>query len=116
MQTQLWVLSVQHLTNPDDHILNAAQMCDAVHVQKFQTPPTHLDEPHVIDSSMCCIINLRKKKKEDAEKLSQGQGWGWGWGWGQGAESGGWGHGHGHVQSTASLPKELTLKFPTSNL
>ena len=88
-------------------------MRDAVHLQKFRIPPTRLDEPHVIDSSVRRIIDLRKKKKEDAEKPSQGRGRGRGRG--RGAESGGWGHGHGHVPSTASLPGELTLNFSTSN-
>lgn len=72
-------------------------MCDAVHLQKFRIPPTRLDEPHGINSSMRRVIDQRKKKKEDAEKPSQGRG-------------------RGRGQSAASLPGELMLNFSTSNL
>ena len=92
-------------------------MCDAVHLQKFRIPPTRLDEPHGINSSMRRVIDQRKKKKEDAEKPSQGRGRGRGAeSQGRGAESQGRGRGRGRGQSAASLPGELMLNFSTSNL
>jgi hypothetical protein len=56
VQTQRRAPIVQHLRNPDQLILNTAQMCDAVHLQKFQIPPGPLEEPAIVDASVRRVL------------------------------------------------------------
>jgi hypothetical protein len=60
IQTEIRVPVVEHRVDPDDLILNTAQMRDAVHVQKFRIPSTPLDEERVIQESVASAINQRK--------------------------------------------------------
>lgn len=120
VRTQRRAPIVQHLKNPDDLILNTAQMRDAIHLQKFRIPPAVLDEPAVIDSSVRRVIDKRKKKKEDAEKEVSGQTSMRSNSRGRGARSRGRargidsparGRGRGRGHSALSLPGQLTLDF-----
>lgn len=68
MRTQRRAPVVLHVRNPDDLILNTAQMRDAVHLQKFRIPPPALDERAVIDASVRRVIDQRKRSNGSAEK------------------------------------------------
>lgn len=110
---------MEYLKNPDDLILNTSQICDAIHLQKIWIPPDALDEPAIIDASVCHVINQRKhdkddaekKRREDAEKGVHGRrsracsGWAWGQGHGLDGLVWAWGCGHGAL----SMPSKLTL-------
>lgn len=77
---------VEHLSNPNDLILNTAQMRDATHVQKFRIPSIPLDEDRVIQKSVSRAINQRKSVNDATSQRVQGQG-GRGRGLAQGSSS-----------------------------
>ncbi|KAF8966226.1 hypothetical protein BDZ97DRAFT_1657897 [Flammula alnicola] len=123
VRTQRRAPIVQHIKNPDDLILNTAQMRDAIHLQKFRIPPAVLDEPAVIDASVRRMIDKRKKSKEDTEKEASGQASMRGHSRGRGARARGRGRGidnptraRGHGRSALSMPGELVLDFSASNV
>lgn len=60
MRTEITSPVVEHLTDPNDLILNIAQMRDASHVQKFRIPSTPLEEERIIQESVARAINQRK--------------------------------------------------------
>ena len=77
MHTDITMPMVEHLTNPNDLILNTAQMCDATHLQKFQISSMPLDEETVIQESVARAINQRKSTTVDGSSgTGQGQGHG----------------------------------------
>jgi len=74
MQTAMTTPVVEHLTNPDDLILNTAQMRDATHLQKFRIPSTALDEEMVIQESVAHAINQRKSAADGTSRPGKGRG------------------------------------------
>lgn len=74
MQTGMTTPVVEHLTNPNDLILNTAQMRDAIHLQKFQIHSTALDEDTVIQESIARAINKRKTAEAGSYGTRRGRG------------------------------------------
>jgi len=95
IRTDITTPVVEHLINPDDLILNTAQMRDAVHLQKFRIPSTPLNEEIVIHESVARAIDQRKVAGERASGSRGGRGRG-----GQGRR----GQGHGLLDN--SLPSD----------
>jgi len=79
---------VQHLSNPDDLILNTAQMRDAIHVQKFRAPSVVPNERVTIQQSVARAIDRRKPAAEGSSSAGRGRGRGRGRGAGAGRGSG----------------------------
>ncbi|KAJ7578564.1 hypothetical protein C8J56DRAFT_718377, partial [Mycena floridula] len=52
---------IEHLKNPDDLILNTAQMRDAVHVQSFREPVEALDSNNIVHAAVQEIVDVRKE-------------------------------------------------------
>lgn len=52
--------AVEHVSNPDDLILNIAQMRDATYLQQFRIPPIPLDPSKIIQESAACAIDQRR--------------------------------------------------------
>jgi len=126
VRTQRRAPIVEHLRNPDDLILNTAQMRDAVHVQKFRIPPDALDEPAILDASVRRVIDQRKHQKDDTEKKrkdnaergvrgrgSRARG---GPARGRGRGSDGPMRARGRGRGAPSMPGELTLDFSLSHV
>ena len=65
---------MEHLTDPNDLILNTAQMRDAIHVQNFRIPSTPLDEERIIQESVTRAINQRKSATDGASGTGRGRG------------------------------------------
>lgn len=74
MQTRITTPVVEHLTNPNDLILNTTQMHDATHLQKFRMHSTALDEETVIQESVARAINQRKSAKAGSSGTGRGRG------------------------------------------
>ena len=88
---------MEHLINPNDLILNTAQMQDAVYLQKFHIPSTPLNEEIVIQESVVRAIDQWKVAGERASGSCGGRGRGQG---GQG------GRGQGHGLLDNSIPSD----------
>ena len=66
IRTDITTPVVEHLINPNDLILNTAQMRDAVHLQRFRIPSTPLNEEIVIQESVAQAIDQWKVAGERA--------------------------------------------------
>lgn len=97
IRTDITTPVVEHLINPNDLILNTAQMRDAVHLQKFRIPSTPLNKEIVIQESVARAIDQRKMAGERASGSCGGRGQGRG---GQG------GRGQGHGLLDNSIPSD----------
>lgn len=74
MRTEKTTSVVEHLTEPNDLILNTAQMHDAPYVQKFRIASTPLDEERVIHESVARAINQRKSVTDRTSGNGRGRG------------------------------------------
>ena len=74
IQTEKTTPVVEHLTDPNDLILNTAQMRDAIHVQNFRIASTPLDEERIIQESVARTINQRKSATDGASATGRGRG------------------------------------------
>ncbi|KAF8204045.1 hypothetical protein BJ912DRAFT_841196 [Pholiota molesta] len=73
VQTSHTASVVQHLNNPNDQLLNMAQMRDAINLQNFRIPTTPLDEEAEVLKSVTRVINERKAAASGTN-LARGRG------------------------------------------
>ena len=60
VQTQTKYSTVEHKRNPNDLVLNTAQMCDAIYVQEYRINSQPLDAESVIQEGAARVIDARK--------------------------------------------------------
>lgn len=59
---------VEHVSSPDDLVLNMAQMRNAVYLQQFRISPIPLDLSKTIQESAACAIDQRRLAKTGATR------------------------------------------------
>jgi hypothetical protein len=74
VQTEHQTSVVEHRRNPQDLMLNTAQMRDAVHLQKFRVPSTTINRESLLQESVAQAINQRRTIVENLENESGGAG------------------------------------------
>ena len=63
---------VSHWHNLGDLILNTAQMCDAIHVQRFRLQSPELDGDAILTASVACKIQSQKANAKAPKKTVPG--------------------------------------------
>lgn len=69
--TEQMEVFIEHITNPDDIVLNTAQMRDAIHVQKFRVASEILDLDDIVMQSAVKELASRKEDVSAAAVVAQ---------------------------------------------